>query len=123
MVFPHSFRAVCKSLWQTPQYNISICTSWGFGSLLSILNGSTGVVALFAAYAFISDIIIFFKITKLTPKSFELVIQKFNLGTFILFYLQDFNLQILIYFLMYNWRVKKHYFFSERICCNFKHNI
>ena len=57
---PHSLRAVCKSLWQTPQYKISICTSCGSISLLLIVNGANDAVAFCAAYDFVEAIIILF---------------------------------------------------------------
>ena len=49
-VVPHSLRAWCRSEWQTPQYRISIWTSCGPGSRRSNVKGTSGVVALSAAY-------------------------------------------------------------------------
>src|ERR1700742_686392 len=52
----HSFLAWCRSEWQTPQYNISNCTSLGPTSLLSKLNGFSSSVALCAAYPLVAII-------------------------------------------------------------------
>jgi hypothetical protein len=47
---PHSLRTVCRSLWQTPQYNISISTSCGLGVLRLMVHGAKGLAAFCAAY-------------------------------------------------------------------------
>src|ERR1700686_4694887 len=49
MTLCHSLRVWCRSEWQTPQYRISIWTSWGRGTLRLIVCGDIPDVALCAA--------------------------------------------------------------------------
>src|SRR5690606_7032753 len=48
---PHSLRAMWMSLWQTPQYRMSMPTSWVPGSRRSMDSGASLAVADVAAYA------------------------------------------------------------------------
>src|SRR5678816_4908996 len=48
----HSLRAWWRSEWQTPQYRMSICTSWSVGSRRAMVVNASGAVALAAEKAF-----------------------------------------------------------------------
>ena len=49
LLLPQSLRAWCRSEWQTPQNRMSITTSSGRMARRSATNGTTGVVADWAA--------------------------------------------------------------------------
>src|SRR5262245_4086691 len=56
MVSFHSFRAWCRSEWQTPQKRTSNCTSCGWGSRRRIVVGASAELAPGAANALASNV-------------------------------------------------------------------